>query len=107
MLYCKSSQYFNIFFSLFLVLYLIIAVLIISPGTYISLDCEYVQVYGVHNDVYYDVARLSIVNYNGDVVLDTFVKPRRPVSKYMTHISGITSKDLVNGIPNRPHSYLH
>jgi RNA exonuclease 4 len=36
------------------------------------------------------LARISVVNYNGYVVLDQYYKPRFKVLNYITRISGIT-----------------
>jgi DNA polymerase III epsilon subunit-like protein len=37
---------------------------------------------------------LSVVDASGKVVLDSLVKPREPVVDYVTHITGISEKDL-------------
>lgn len=42
------------------------------------------------------VARVSIVNYHGNVVLDTFVQPREKVTDYRTWVSGIRESDVIN-----------
>lgn len=44
------------------------------------------------------LARVSIVNYYGNVILDKFVLPREKVVDYRTHVSGITREILKNGI---------
>lgn len=41
------------------------------------------------------LARVSIVNYHGAVILDTFVQPREPVTDYRTWISGVKQSDLL------------
>lgn len=45
------------------------------------------------------LARCSIVNYQGDVVYDKYVKPPSPVTDYRTRWSGIQSRHLVNATP--------
>lgn len=65
-------------------------------GRYIALDCEMVQV-GPCDRKDRVLARISIVNYHGNIILDTFVKPKERVIDYKTWISGITHSDLENG----------
>jgi RNA exonuclease 4 len=59
---------------------------------YFALDCEMVGVgpQGLASVV----ARVTIVNWENQVVLDTFVKVPVPVADYRTHISGITAQDI-------------
>ena len=45
------------------------------------------------------LARVSIVNYHGHILLDTFVSPRETVTDYRTWISGIQRQDL-QGAPS-------
>jgi RNA exonuclease 4 len=40
------------------------------------------------------VARVSLVNYHGHVLLDTFVQPREKVTDYRTWVSGVRASDL-------------
>lgn len=42
------------------------------------------------------LARISVVNYHGHVLLDTFVQPRETVTDWRTWISGIRASDVVN-----------
>jgi RNA exonuclease 4 len=44
------------------------------------------------------LARVSIVNYSGGVVLDEYVRPQEPITDYRTWVSGIRPEDMVNGI---------
>ncbi|XP_028406324.1 apoptosis-enhancing nuclease-like [Dendronephthya gigantea] len=60
----------------------------------LSLDCEMVGV-GVHRSS--SLARCSVVNYDGDVVCDVYVKPELPVTDYRTKWSGIHKGDLSDG----------
>ena len=43
------------------------------------------------------LARVSIVNYYGEVLLDKFVKIRRKITDYRTPYSGITPESLTDG----------
>lgn len=40
------------------------------------------------------LARVSIVNYNGDQVYDSFVRPKELVTDWRTPVSGISPKDM-------------
>lgn len=56
----------------------------------LAVDCEMVKTEGDH----FELARISIVNWSGDVVLDELVKPSRPVIDYLTAYSGMTEEGL-------------
>ena len=45
------------------------------------------------------LARVSIVNYNGHIVYDKYVKPRGNITNYRTWVSGITPYHLKTAIP--------
>jgi RNA exonuclease 4 len=61
-------------------------------GKYVAIDCEMV---GVGPDgIDSALARVSIVNYNGAVLLDCYVKPQEKVTDYRTHVSGIEAHHL-------------
>ena len=60
----------------------------------LALDCEMVGV-GIYRST--ALARCSVVNYNGDVVCDVYVKPEQPVTDYRTKWSGIRKGDLTDG----------
>lgn len=63
-------------------------------GKYIAMDCEMV---GVGPDGVESVlARVSLVNYHGKVLLDTFVKPIERITDYRTSVSGVEPRHLVN-----------
>ncbi|XP_014100162.1 uncharacterized protein [Bactrocera oleae] len=62
---------------------------------YVAIDCEMVGV--GHNGQDDMLARVSIVNKQGEVLLDKFVKPWITVTDYRTSISGIRPKDIENG----------
>ncbi len=40
------------------------------------------------------LARVSIVNYNGDQVYDSYVLPLEPVTDWRTHVSGVAPKHM-------------
>jgi RNA exonuclease 4 len=52
----------------------------------VSVDCEMVGV----NKTQDALARVSIVNYNGHVLYDKYVRPEDSVTDYRTWVSGIT-----------------
>jgi RNA exonuclease 4 len=58
-----------------------------------AMDCEMVGV-GTMGQLSV-LARVSIVDWHGTVVLDTFVKVHERVVDYRTHVSGIREEDLV------------
>jgi RNA exonuclease 4 len=68
-----------------------------EPGTYVAIDCEMV---GVGPDGSESMlARVSIVNWHGAVLMDSFVKPKEKVTDYRTWVSGVRPSDL-QGAPN-------
>ncbi|XP_043117920.1 interferon-stimulated 20 kDa exonuclease-like 2 [Puntigrus tetrazona] len=64
---------------------------------YVALDCEMVGTgpKGFRNEL----ARCSIVNYEGDVIYDKYIKPINPVTDFRTCWSGIRRQDLLHAIP--------
>lgn len=67
----------------------------IRLGKYLGLDCEMVGV-GIDGSES-SLARVSLVNYHGAVILDEYVRQKERVVDYRTKWSGIRPKDLVNG----------
>ncbi|KAI8813740.1 ribonuclease H-like domain-containing protein [Cladochytrium replicatum] len=63
-------------------------------GKYVAIDCEMVGVGS--NGERSVLARVSVVNIHGNVLLDAFVKPLERVTDYRTHVSGITPQLLAN-----------
>lgn len=63
-------------------------------GKYVAIDCEMVGV-GPDPDKESALARVSIVNWNGDQVYDSFVRPKEKVTDWRTHVSGIAPKHMV------------
>ncbi|KAI9906826.1 hypothetical protein PsorP6_003104 [Peronosclerospora sorghi] len=63
----------------------------------IAMDCEMVGVgLSGKNSV---LARCSIVDYDGNVLYDKFVRPVEKVTDFRTHVSGIQSRTLRTAIP--------
>ena len=64
----------------------------LSLGKYITLDCEMVGVGpGGHKSA---LARVSIVDFHGKQIYDSYVKPRELVTDWRTNYSGISRKDM-------------
>jgi RNA exonuclease 4 len=64
----------------------------IEKQKYIALDCEMV---GIGPDgTKSALARVSIVNWDGAVVLDTFVRVPERVTDFRTKVSGVRAKDI-------------
>ena len=74
---------------------LVVKLTITRPGKYLALDCEMVGV-GIDGSES-SLARVSLVNYHGAILLDEFVSQKERVVDYRTQWSGIRPKDLVNG----------
>lgn len=64
-----------------------------EAGKYIGIDCEMVGV-GPTPEKDSALARISIVNYHGHQLYDSFVLPKEPVTDYRTFVSGITPQLL-------------
>ncbi|XP_077432359.1 interferon-stimulated 20 kDa exonuclease-like 2 [Vanacampus margaritifer] len=64
------------------------------PSKYLAMDCEMVGT-GPKGSIS-QLARCSIVSYEGDLVYDKFIKPSVPVTDYRTRWSGIRASDLTN-----------
>lgn len=64
-----------------------------DPSSYIALDCEFVGVgpQGQQSAL----ARVSLVNFDGNVVLDTFCAPSEKVIDYRSWVSGVREADLL------------
>lgn len=64
----------------------------IEIGKYVAMDCEMV---GVGPDGHDSVlARVSLVDFHGRQVYDSFVRPRERVTDWRTKITGITPKHM-------------
>ena len=56
----------------------------------VAVDCEMVE-----TDRWGEgLARVSIINYNGNILLDKFVIPEGNVTNYRTWVSGVTPNNL-------------
>ena len=56
----------------------------------LAMDCEMCQVEGDHQAL----TRISLVDWDGTVVMDELVKPDLPIINYLTQYSGITAAKL-------------
>ncbi|MCJ1395388.1 3'-5' exonuclease [Xylographa bjoerkii] len=65
----------------------------VEAGKYIAIDCEMVGV-GPTPDHDSALARVSLVNYHGEQLYDSFVLPKEAVTDFRTHVSGITPQLL-------------
>jgi RNA exonuclease 4 len=64
----------------------------VEVGKYVAIDCEMV---GVGEGGYGDsLARVSVVDFHGRQVYDSFVKPRERVVDWRTHVSGVAPKHM-------------
>ncbi|KAK0714801.1 ribonuclease H-like domain-containing protein [Lasiosphaeris hirsuta] len=64
----------------------------VEPGKYLAIDCEMVGVgENGHDSV---LARVSIVDYHGRQVYDSFVRPTERVTDWRTHVSGVSPKNM-------------
>ncbi|KAI8835134.1 ribonuclease H-like domain-containing protein, partial [Chytridium lagenaria] len=73
-------------------------------GKYIAMDCEMVGVGS--NGTRSILARISLVNFHGHVILDDYVIPTEPVTDYRTRVSGITPS-LINPSTNPDAKTFH
>lgn len=64
------------------------------PGKYIAIDCEFVGVGYTRSAL----ARVSLVNIYGVILLDTFVKPKERVTDWRTWVSGVSPHHMRNAI---------
>lgn len=65
-------------------------------GKFVAMDCEFVGVGPEGKDS--ALARLSITNFYGHVVMDEFVKPRETVTDWRTWVSGVKPEHMKNAI---------
>lgn len=62
---------------------------ILEGKTVYSLDCEMCQ-----TEDGLELTRISVLDWDGSLVYDTFVKPTKPITDYLTTYSGITKEKL-------------
>lgn len=69
-----------------------IVIIYLRLGKFVAIDCEMVGVGpgGVESAL----ARISLVNFNGAVLMDAYVKPQEKVTDYRTFVSGIEPHHL-------------
>ncbi|KAK5963641.1 putative 3'-5' exonuclease PWA37_003966 [Arxiozyma heterogenica] len=65
-------------------------------GKYVAMDCEFVGVGPEGKE--HALARISITNYYGHIILDEFVRPKEKVVDWRTHISGIKPEHMKQAI---------
>ena len=68
----------------------------VEIGKFVGIDCEMVGV-GGDEDEDEDrsvLARVSIVNFHGTQVYDSFVRPKEFVTDWRTHVSGVSPKNM-------------
>ncbi|KAH8674528.1 hypothetical protein BGZ60DRAFT_372609 [Tricladium varicosporioides] len=58
----------------------------------LAMDCEMCMT----GESEFSLTRISIVGWDGSVVLDELVKPEKPITNYLTQYSGITEKMLAD-----------
>lgn len=68
----------------------------ISPlnGLILALDCEMVECVSASGSPLNSLARCSIVDYDGKIILDLYVKQTQPVTDYRYRYSGISEQIL-------------
>jgi RNA exonuclease 4 len=71
-----------------------------EQAQYVALDCEMVGI-GL-NGTKSSVARVTLVGWNGDVLLDEFIQQSQPVTDYRTFVSGVTEEDLIKAVMDLP-----
>ncbi|KAM6302572.1 apoptosis-enhancing nuclease [Podargus strigoides] len=71
--------------------------MLLRPSKYVAIDCEMVGT-GPQGKLS-ELARCSIVSYEGDVIYDKYVQPELPIVDYRTRWSGITKQHMKNAIP--------
>ncbi|KAM7080339.1 interferon-stimulated 20 kDa exonuclease-like 2 isoform 1-T2 [Ciconia maguari] len=68
-----------------------------QPGKLVAIDCEMVGT-GPGGRTS-DLARCSIVGYQGDVMYDRYIRPAAPIVDYRTRWSGIRRQHMANAVP--------
>ena len=65
-----------------------------EQSMYVAMDCEMVGI-GEYGRVS-SLARVTIVDWNYNIILDQFIRQNEPVTDYRTYVSGIKPDDLTN-----------
>lgn len=63
------------------------------PGKFVALDCEMVGT-GPEPDRDSALARVSVVNFHGHQIYDSYVQVKVPITDYRTKVSGIEPKHI-------------
>ncbi|KAG6018292.1 hypothetical protein E4U43_005709 [Claviceps pusilla] len=64
----------------------------VDVGKYVAVDCEMVGVgFGGHESA---LARVSLVDFHGRQVYDSYVKPTQRVTDWRSHVSGVSPKEM-------------
>lgn len=66
-------------------------------GKFLAIDCEFVGVGPEGGES--SLARISVVNFYGHLVFDSFVKQREKVVDWRTWVSGVKGSDMKTAIP--------
>ncbi|NWU96429.1 I20L2 protein, partial [Upupa epops] len=69
----------------------------LNPCRLVAIDCEMVGTGPGGRSS--DLARCSIVGYDGDVLYDQYVRPTAPIVDYRTRWSGIRRHHMANAVP--------
>lgn len=64
----------------------------VEVGKYVAVDCEMVGVGESGNES--ALARVSIVDFHGRQVYDSFVRPKERVTDWRTHVSGVSPRNM-------------
>ncbi|AGO12379.1 AaceriAER024Wp [[Ashbya] aceris (nom. inval.)] len=67
-----------------------------SVGKFVAMDCEFVGVGPEGKESV--LARVSVVNYYGQEVLDLYVRPKEKVTDWRTWVSGITPAHMKDAV---------
>jgi len=67
-----------------------------EKGQYVGMDCEMVGVgMGGKKSV---LARVTVTDWDGEVLLDTHVKVKERITDFRTYVSGVRAKDVKEGV---------
>lgn len=70
----------------------------LSPKLKISSQIELTNKYNKENSYKKHIARITIININGELILDKYITPRHPIINFHTKESGITKSKLNSSI---------
>ena len=70
-----------------------------QKSQYIALDAEMVGVLDRYGRQHSALARISLVDWNGEPIFDTYVRVTQPIVDYRTFVSGITPAHLDEALP--------